>query len=436
MNTKSKHWVGLTAGILSLAGYASAANLGSEKYTYDASGNIIEKSIDGKVTKMSFDQTNRLIGKESPGQSKETTAYDAAGRPIVMKDVTGQPTRSMSYGYGDKVLETKSHGNNTGFYYNSEGQLVGKKTDSGVATYTWDGNVLAADGGETFTNGAHISGGVPLLNGGKDIIISDYLGNTLASGLTQFTSTAYGEGLEQGRFTGKPFVDELGGYCFRYRNYNASSANWNVADPSGFPDGSNNRKYAKNDPLGLIDPLGLRTKDLILSSDAGSSAHLNYTDKKYADNDYKWTESGTATGEFEDGPNYINSKKSNPDVTVQQTNSEESTWGAEVGISATVYDVINVTTSGGSGGSTGTQGAISSTWKHPGTEKSYDVYGAKKKVTFARTRKNTHYYSQTTAMGGTLTFGTWYALSTAQAPTSLADKIVYDGGLGFNVYEK
>ena len=264
MNTKSKHWVGLTAGILSLAGYASAANLGSEKYTYDASGNIIEKSIDGKVTKMSFDQTNRLIGKESPGQSKETTAYDAAGRPIVMKDVTGQPTRSMSYGYGDKVLETKSHGNNTGFYYNSEGQLVGKKSSSGIATYTWDGNVLAADGAETFTNEAHISGGVPLLNGGKDIIISDYLGNTLASGLTQFTNTAYGEGLEDGRFTGKSYVKELGAFVFQHRLYNSTAGSWATKDPLGFPDGFNGYAYVNGRPLTYYDVYGTTEEEFTI----------------------------------------------------------------------------------------------------------------------------------------------------------------------------
>ena len=198
MTKNTKHWAGITAsitaGILSLAGYATAASLGSEKYTYDASGNIIVKSIDGRVIKMNYDSSNRLTERQPAGANKETTAYDTAGRPIAMNDGTGQATRSMSYGYGEKLLETKNHGTTTGFYYNAEGQLVGKKTDSGVATYTWDGNVLAADGGETFTNGAHISGGVPLLNGGKDIIISDYLGNTLASGLAQFTSTAYGEG--------------------------------------------------------------------------------------------------------------------------------------------------------------------------------------------------------------------------------------------------
>ena len=249
--------VGITAGILTLAGYASAATLGSEKYTYDASGNIIEKSIDGVVTKMAYDKANRLIGRQVDGQAKQTTAYDAAGRPVTERNADGQTTRSMSYGYGDKVLEMQSRDSKAGFFYNAEGQLVGKKTDFGVAIYTWDGNVLAADGAETFTNEAHLSGGLPLLNGGNDIVISDYLGNTLASGINQFASTAYGEGLEDGRFTGKMFIKELGCYAFNFRLYSPAECRWTSHDPSGFPDGINSRLYANGSPLDKLDPLGL-----------------------------------------------------------------------------------------------------------------------------------------------------------------------------------
>ena len=256
MNTNTKHWASITAGILSLAGYASAANLGSEKYTYDTSGNIVEKSIDGQVTQMTYDSSNRLTGRQAIGQSKETTAYDAAGRPIAMKDGTAQATRGMSYGYGDKVLENKNHDTNTGFFYNAEGQLVGKKTDSAVATYTWDGNVLAADDAQPFTNEAHISGGIPVLVAGEEIVTTDYLGSTLASGDKNFTSTAYGEGLEGVRFTGKPFIKELGNYVFHHRLYSPETNRWTVADPTGFPDGVNNYSYVNGNPIAIIDPQG------------------------------------------------------------------------------------------------------------------------------------------------------------------------------------
>lgn len=257
MNTKTKHWASITAGILSLAGYAFAASLGSEKYTYDASGNIIEKSIDGKVIKMNYDSSNRLTERQAAGENKETIAYDAAGRPIAMKEGTEQLSRSMTYGYGDKVLETTSQAISTGFCYNAEGQFFGKLVGGKTILYAWDDNVLAAEGAEAFTNEDHVTGGVPVMAANRDAIVSDYLGNTLSHAHQSFTSTAFGEGLEEGRFTGKVFVKELGGYSFLHRVFAPELSRWTTCDPIGFPDGTNNSLYVKGDPFGHVDPLGL-----------------------------------------------------------------------------------------------------------------------------------------------------------------------------------
>jgi RHS repeat-associated protein len=262
MKKNTRHWAGITAaGILSLAGYASAATLGSEKYTYDASGNIIEKSIDGVVTKMAFDKSNRLTEFQTAGESKQTTTYDNAGRPVTECNADGQTTRSMRYGYADKVLETQNQNSKAGFYYNAEGQLVGKKTHGNVSTYAWDGNVLAADGVEAFANEAHITGGVPVLSSEENVVVSDHLGNTLASGEKQFASTAYGQGLERARFTGKKYVHELGRFVFNHRLYSPEISRWTVSDPAGFPDGINNNLYANGDPVVKIDPDGLTVVD-------------------------------------------------------------------------------------------------------------------------------------------------------------------------------
>ena len=262
MNTNTKHWASITAGILSLAGYASAANLGSEKYTYDASGNIIEKSIDGKITKMSYETSNRLLDKQVNGQSTTSISYDSAGRPLAEQTETGKQLRTIRYGYGDKVLEVGSRGHQSGFYYNAEGQLVGRISDGDVSIYGWDGNALAAEGINVFTNETHITGGVPQLEGGGGIVVSDYLGNSLAIGKKCFASTAYGEGLEKGRFTGKPFVKELDSYVFHHRLYSPESNRWTVADPSGFPDGQNAYTYVSLDPLSRVDPLGLEELEI------------------------------------------------------------------------------------------------------------------------------------------------------------------------------
>ena len=45
-------------------------------------------------------------------------------------------------------------------------------------------------------------------------------------------------------YTGKPYLAESGSYAFKYREYNPEMNRWTTVDPSGFPDGANNRLYA------------------------------------------------------------------------------------------------------------------------------------------------------------------------------------------------
>jgi len=45
-------------------------------------------------------------------------------------------------------------------------------------------------------------------------------------------------------YTGKPYLAESGSYTFKYREYNPEMNRWTTVDPSGFPDGANNRVYA------------------------------------------------------------------------------------------------------------------------------------------------------------------------------------------------
>lgn len=257
MKTKSRHWIGITIGVLGLAGYASAASLDSEKYTYDASGNIVEKTIDKKVTRLSYDKYNRITSKQVEGGSEQTITYDSAGRPDVEKNMKGDVIRSSNYGYSDKILFSKSQTETAEFYYNAEGGLVGKKIAGRVSSYSWDGNALASDGNEVFTNESHPVGGIPIISSGDTIVISDYLGNTLTFNENQFFSTAYGEGLEAGRLTGKPFVKELNAYIFPFRIYSLETSGWITSDPLGFPGGPNRYSYVSGDPVNRCDPLGL-----------------------------------------------------------------------------------------------------------------------------------------------------------------------------------
>jgi RHS repeat-associated protein len=48
----------------------------------------------------------------------------------------------------------------------------------------------------------------------------------------------------QSFYTGKPYLAESGSYAFKYREYNPEMNRWTTVDPSGFPDGANNQRYA------------------------------------------------------------------------------------------------------------------------------------------------------------------------------------------------
>lgn len=57
-------------------------------------------------------------------------------------------------------------------------------------------------------------------------------------------------------FTGKPFDSGQKGYLFKYRSYDPEINRWTTVDPSGFPDGANDKFYAPV-PTSAIDPFGL-----------------------------------------------------------------------------------------------------------------------------------------------------------------------------------
>jgi len=85
--------------------------------------------------------------------------------------------------------------------------------------------------------------------------IADAAGEIAAMEADAFGSPLAG-GANPGRFTGKPYDEDLGAYVLPFRNYRSAEKRWMSADPSGFPDGVNGRLYV-NDVNTQIDPYGL-----------------------------------------------------------------------------------------------------------------------------------------------------------------------------------
>ena len=204
-----------------------------------------------------FDGANQLVSSTSDGVTVRY-AYDAAGRLV------REGGRAYRYGYLDKVLSVTEGKRSYTYAYHVDGQLARADYGDGRAEdFAWDGLALVRRGGESFICEPHVGGGNPIASSEGTAYFNDILGTTVGTKsrrrYTAAALTAFGEPIQtsQAFFTGKPQVEGLG-RVFLYRNYRASLAKWQTADPLGYPDGWNQLAYGVNSPLMGRDLFGAR----------------------------------------------------------------------------------------------------------------------------------------------------------------------------------
>ena len=230
----------------------------SERYVYDVSGNIIEKKIGNSVTHYEY-QGNRLL-KEIGKNGTTLFVNDATGR-LSKKVINNGAQVENLYGFSDRLIEVTSEEGITELFYNASGDLVGKTNGSDSETFIWDGYALAARNDGAFTNEGHVVGGVPVFFDGK-VFVNEASGATCSVGEIDCEVTAFGESLNEHvvkglKFmTGKPYLEELGGFVYPARFYTPETGRWMTQDPLGFPDGRNQYSFVLNDPINHIDPMG------------------------------------------------------------------------------------------------------------------------------------------------------------------------------------
>ena len=224
-----------------------------ESYAYDAAGNILKITVNGKTTSFTYDGANQLVSKED-ASGTTTYAYDAAGRMV------REGGKEYRYSYLDKITSVVENGETAATMdYFVGGQIASVTRGGDAEKFIWDGLALVHRDGSDYLNEPAVGGGNPIVSNGG-VLFNDMLGSTVAvkgdEGYSTMSMTAFGDnGNPDAFFTGKPFVGELG-YAFLMRNYRPEHGKWQTADPIGYPDGWNNLAYCNNEVTENVDWFG------------------------------------------------------------------------------------------------------------------------------------------------------------------------------------
>ena len=262
-----------------------------ERYAYDKAGNMTKKALlrrghadstkpptlaDYIVTTFAFDGANQLVSSTTDGVTTQY-AYDAAGRLVK------EGGKTYRYGYLDKVLSVTEGERKYTYDYHVDGQLARADYGNGkTEDFGWDGLALIRRGDERFVNEPHVGGGNPVASSKGTKYFNDILGTTVGAKkgakYSAAALTAFGETIENGGvrstptpstytsfYTGKPEVAGLG-HAFLFRNYRASLAKWQTADPLGYPDGWNQLAYCGNGVVAFLDVYGCVTVSSIIDA--------------------------------------------------------------------------------------------------------------------------------------------------------------------------
>ena len=284
-------------------------------YGYDPAGNTSSRTINSVASSYSYDPLNRLT--DVSGATTLHYAYDAVGNRTSAQDASG--TTSYSYDAGDQLQSTTGPAGTTNYSYNGNGDqtgagpwtyannLAGRLTTASTATqsvaYTYDGDgnrLTATTAGATTNYQWDTNFGLPQLateTNTSGNSIRDYSYGLSRISLTTPTTTAYyssdaigtttalssSSGTLLGSYDSQPFGDNptstsvdpsvagnpfsfageyqdptSGLYNLRARNYDPTTSRLLTADPLGPQAQQGTYVYAGDNPLGQIDPSGLR----------------------------------------------------------------------------------------------------------------------------------------------------------------------------------
>jgi RHS repeat-associated protein len=202
-------------------------------YTYDRNGNVVSNA----TLSFDYDEENRIIRVYKDGAVIARYAYDGQGRRV--KKVVGNKSLYYHYDlYGNLIEESGPGGAALRDYIYQEGERIAMQSyDSNPGTYFFLNDHLGAPRKLIDPSGLTVWEGAYLPFGEVQIPIRK-IGNPF-------------------RFPGQYFDAETGLHYNYHRYYDPKTGRYLTPDPIGLWGGVNLFAYTINNPVNLIDPLGL-----------------------------------------------------------------------------------------------------------------------------------------------------------------------------------
>ncbi|MDD5491994.1 MAG: polymorphic toxin type 44 domain-containing protein [bacterium] len=269
-------------------------------YTYDNVGNRLSLTDTNGIHNYTYDNVYRLANSNNPGEAYNydpvgnrnpltqtydagnrllddgtyTYTYDHDGNMVTKQNKTTLETTTYTYNSEDQLIGVVTPTQAISYKYDALGRRIEKNVAGTITRYIYDGEdiIQELDGNNqivsTYTHGPGID--EPILvekNGEKYYYVSDGLGSITAlvdqnGNVTKtFRYDSFGNILsttgsltQPYTYTGREYDPETGLFYFRARYYDPKIGRFLQEDPIW---NRNAYSYCYNNPLILIDPLGL-----------------------------------------------------------------------------------------------------------------------------------------------------------------------------------
>ncbi len=245
-----------------------------ESYTYDSNDNRLTKTTTAGTTTYGTDDQDRLLSAVGP-DGAQSWLYDANGDLLQRNDSSGQTT--LDYDTTGQLLSVTRPNGDMVSYELDAGNKRAVKRVNGVVQRKWlyVGGLLpvaeydANDNLVAVFNGGY--NGYMVKNGATYQLLRDHLGSVrlvvdAGSGtvLQRLSYGPWGEVLEDTNpgfqpfgYAGGLYDPDTGLVRFGVRDYDSTVGRWTCKDPIGLSSGINVYVYSYNDPINVVDPIGL-----------------------------------------------------------------------------------------------------------------------------------------------------------------------------------